>query len=259
MAVRKLLARAGLAPSGTVIAEPACAAAVPVHVAIIMDGNGRWAAARGLPRIAGHRAGAEAVRRTVEAAINAGVSWLTLYAFSSENWRRPAAEVADLTGLLGHYLRHEVSELHAKGVRLRFIGERGRFGRDINAHLVDAEARTAANTRLNLTVALSYGARDEIVAAARRLASDARDGKLDPAAIDESVFSSCLATADMPDPDLLIRTSGEQRLSNFLLWQSAYAEMLFLDVLWPDFNAEHFAAALADYACRERRFGARPT
>jgi len=263
MAVRKLFARAGSAPAGTVVIEatsgvPSVAVVVPLHVAVIMDGNGRWAAARGLPRIAGHRAGAEAVRRTVEAAINAGVSWLTIYAFSSENWRRPASEVADLTGLLGHYLRHEVAELHAKGVRLRFIGERGRFGRDINAYLLDAEALTKANTRLNLTVALSYGARDEIVAAARRLASEARDGTLDPASIDEGMFSACLATADMPDPDLLIRTSGEQRLSNFLLWQSAYAEMLFLDVLWPDFNAEHFAAALADYASRERRFGARP-
>ena len=230
----------------------------PAHVAIIMDGNGRWAAARGLPRIAGHRAGAQAVRRTVEAAIVHNVGWLTLYAFSSENWRRPAAEVIDLTGLLRHYLRSEVAELSAQGVRMRFIGDRTRFDADIQAELVRAERVTAANARLNLVIALSYGARAEIVAAARRVAEAALAGSLDPATLTEDAFSGLLTTAGTPDPDLIVRTSGEQRLSNFLLWQGAYAELVFLDVLWPDFGEAHFAAALDAYARRERRFGARP-
>jgi undecaprenyl diphosphate synthase len=232
--------------------------AVPTHVAIIMDGNGRWAASRRLPRIAGHREGARAVRRAIEAAIQSGVGWLTIYAFSSENWRRPAGEVLDLTGLLRHYLRTEIAELRANGVRLRVIGDRTRFDADIQGDLAAAERDTAGNSKLNLTVALSYGARAEIVAAARAAAEAARDGRLDPAALDEAGFGRWLATAGMPDPDLIIRTSGEQRLSNFLLWQGAYAELMFLDVLWPDFGAEHFAAALVEYAGRERRFGARP-
>ena len=231
---------------------------VPTHVAIIMDGNGRWAASRHLPRVAGHREGARAVRRTIEAAIQSGVSWLTLYAFSSENWRRPLAEVLDLTGLLRQYLRSEIAELRANGVRLRIIGERTRFDRDIQEELATAEQSTAANARLNLTVALSYGSRAEIVAAARAAARAARDGQLDPDALDEAAFAGLLATTAMPDPDLIVRTSGEQRLSNFLLWQGAYAELVFLDVLWPDFGPDHFAAALAAYAARERRFGARP-
>jgi undecaprenyl diphosphate synthase len=231
---------------------------VPAHVAIIMDGNGRWAAARGQPRIAGHREGARAVRRTIEAAMREGVGWLTLYAFSSENWRRPMGEVLDLTGLLRHYLRSEIAELHANGVRLRAIGDRARFDADIRADLERAERQTAANTRLNVTVALSYGARDEIIAAARTAAELVREGRIDPAAIDETLFSTLLYTGDQPDPDLIIRTSGEQRLSNFLLWQSAYAEFVFMDVLWPDFGPSHFAGALAEYARRERRFGARP-
>jgi len=234
------------------------AVGVPRHVAIIMDGNGRWAAARRLPRIAGHREGARAVRRTIEAAIRLGVSWLTIYAFSSENWRRPAGEVLDLTGLLRHYLRTEIAELGANGVRLRFIGDRGRFEDDIQGDLEEAERTTAGNTRLNLTVALSYGARAEIAAAARAMADAARAGVLDPDGTDEAAFAGFLFTAGMPDPDLVIRTSGEQRLSNFLLWQAAYAELVFLDVLWPDFDEAHFAAALNEYARRERRFGARP-
>jgi undecaprenyl diphosphate synthase len=228
------------------------------HVAIIMDGNGRWAASRRMPKIAGHREGARAVRRTIEAAIDNRVQWLTLYAFSSENWRRPAGEVLDLTVLLRQYIRSEIAELKANGVRLRIIGEPGRFDTDIQQDLAQAERDTAANTRLNLIVALSYGARAEIVAAARALAEAARDDRLDPARIDDALFACSLATAGIPDPDLIIRTSGEQRLSNFLLWQAAYAELVFLDVLWPDFGAEHFAAALAEYARRERRFGARP-
>lgn len=233
-------------------------AALPIHVAIIMDGNGRWAASRGLPRVAGHREGARAVRRSIEAAMRQGVRWLTLYAFSSENWRRPAAEIMDLTGLLRHYLRTEIAELRGNGVRLRVIGDRHRFDPDIRTELQVAERSTSANTRLNLTVALSYGGRDEIVAAARSLAEAARAGRLDPAELNETMFARALFTAGMPDPDLVIRTSGEQRLSNFLLWQSAYAELVFQDVLWPDFGPTHFAAALAEYARRERRFGARP-
>jgi undecaprenyl diphosphate synthase len=237
-------------------ADPVSAA--PTHVAIIMDGNGRWAASRHLPRIAGHREGARAVRRTIDVAMRNGISWLTLYAFSSENWRRPAAEVLDLTGLLRQYLRTEIAELRANGVRMRFIGDRNRFDGDIQRDLQAAEYDTQCNSRLNLTVALSYGARAEIVSAARAVAEAARAGTIDPAQLDETVFTSFLSTSGMPDPDMIIRTSGEQRLSNFLLWQSAYAELVFLDVLWPDFTAEHFLAALSDFARRERRFGARP-
>jgi undecaprenyl diphosphate synthase len=230
----------------------------PRHVAIIMDGNGRWAASRHLPRIAGHREGARAVRRTIDSAIRSGVSWLTLYAFSSENWRRPAGEVLDLTGLLRHYLKTEIVELRTNGVRLRFIGDRTRFDADIQRDLIDAARGTEGNTGLNLTIALSYGSRAEIVEAARAAALAVKDGTLDAAALTEATFTGFLSTACMPDPDLIIRTSGERRLSNFLLWQSAYAELVFMDVLWPDFAAEHFAAALSDFARRERRYGARP-
>ncbi len=234
------------------------AALVPSHVAIIMDGNGRWASRRGLPRVAGHRAGVEAVRRTIRATMENGIPWLTLYAFSSENWRRPAAEVTDLTGLLRHFLRNEVNELDSHGVRLRVIGDRSRFDSDIQAELAIAEQRTAGNAKLNLVVALSYGGRAEIVAAAQAAAEAARAGRLDPAALTEAMFSALLSTTGIPDPDLIIRTSGEQRLSNFLLWQSAYAELVFLDVLWPDFAAAHFGEALTEFNRRERRFGARP-
>jgi undecaprenyl diphosphate synthase len=239
-------------PAADVPAEP------PRHVAIIMDGNGRWAAARNLPRVAGHREGARAVKRTVESAMRHGVGWLTIYAFSSENWRRPAGEVLDLTGLLRQYLRTEIAELGQNGVRLRFIGDCSRFDAGIQQDLAGAERETADNTRLNLTVALSYGARAEILAAARAMGEAAKDGRLDPDALTEEGFARFLSTDGIPDPDLIIRTSGEQRLSNFLLWQAAYAELVFLDVLWPDFGEEHFAAAMADYARRERRFGARP-
>jgi len=237
-------------------AQDLATASVPAHVAIIMDGNGRWAASRGLPRVAGHREGAEAVRRTVEAAMRSGVGWLTIYAFSSENWRRPQSEIIDLTGLLRRYLKSEIKELHENGVRLRIIGDRARFDPDIQSDLQEAERLTQGNKRLNLTIALSYGARAEIAAAARAAAAAVKAGELDPSALCEDVFEGFLHTAGTPDPDLVIRTSGEQRLSNFLLWQAAYAE-LFLEVLWPDFNEAHFTAALAEFARRERRFGAR--
>ena len=229
----------------------------PQHVAVIMDGNGRWAHARGLPRVAGHRAGAQAVRRTIEAAVASGVGWLTLYAFSSENWRRPADEVLDLTGLLRHFIRQELAEIAREGVRVRIIGDRARFDAATRAELDRAERATIGNTRLNLNVALSYGARDEIVAAARAAAHAAARGEITLDALDEAGFERFLSTAGMPDPDLVIRTSGEQRLSNFLLWQSAYSELVFLDVLWPDFGAGHFDQALTEFARRERRFGAR--
>ena len=249
------------APTGAARNAPrhatASAHGVPGHVAIIMDGNGRWAKSRGLPRIAGHREGSRAVRRTVEAAIQSGVSWLTIYAFSSENWRRPVGEILDLTGLLRRYLRSEVAELKQSGVRLRFIGDRTRFDTDIQNDLEVAERDTAANSRLNLTIALSYGARAEIAAAARAAIAAVRAGLLKEADLDEEAFAKFLATAGMPDPDLIIRTSGEQRLSNFLLWQVAYAELVFLDVFWPDFDQAHFNAALQEFSRRERRFGAR--
>jgi len=246
--------RPPLAPA----ARPGVTAAVPAHVAIIMDGNGRWAARRHLPRLAGHREGARAVRRTIEAAIEAGVGWLTLYAFSSENWRRPRTEVLDLTGLLRHYLKTEIQELLENGVRLRIIGDRTRFDPDIREGLEQAERDTSHNARLNLTMALSYGGRTELLTAARAAAAAARDGTLDLDSLDEDGFEKFLSTAGMPDPDLIVRTSGEQRLSNFLLWQAAYAELVFQDVYWPDYGAEFFQAALAVYAGRERRFGARP-
>jgi len=239
-------------------APQAGAGAVPPrHVAIIMDGNRRWAHARGLPVALGHRAGADAARRAIEAAIGAGVSWLTLFAFSSENWSRPADEVQELTALLRHYLRAEVKQLNQEGVRLRVIGQRGRFGEETLKAMDSAEAVTAGGLRLNLTVALSYGSRAEILAAARSAAKDAACGALDPETLDEAAFGARLSTAGMPDPDLIIRTSGEQRISNFLLWQAAYAELIFQPVLWPDFAVADFNAALADYASRERRFGAR--
>lgn len=227
---------------------------VPQHVAIIMDGNGRWATMRGLPRVKGHREGASAVRRTVEAAITNGVRYLTLFAFSSENWQRPPSEVKDLTFLLKHYLRSELDELHAQGVQLKVIGERERFGKTLVQELSKAEQKTAENQKLTLVLALSYGGRGEIVAALRRImASGMRAEELN-----EQNFSTFLDTAGIPDPDLVIRTSGEQRISNFLLWQLAYAEIWFTNALWPDFGADDFAKALADYAGRERRFGARP-
>jgi undecaprenyl diphosphate synthase len=228
----------------------------PQHVAIIMDGNGRWAKARGLPRIAGHRRGAEAVRRTVTAASDLGIRYLTLFGFSSENWKRPRDEIHDLMGLLRHYLRGEIAELHRKNVRFRVIGDRARLPADIVTLIDNAEALTRDNGRLDLSIALSYGGRAEIVLAARRIAEAVKAGTLDPGAIDEACFSRHLLTRDIPDPDLLIRTSGEQRISNFLLWQSAYAELVFTGTLWPDFDKADLERAVHDYQGRERRYGA---
>jgi len=231
--------------------------AVPRHVAIIMDGNGRWASQRGLPRAAGHKAGAEAVRRTLQAAADAGVEVLTLYAFSSENWRRSDDEIADLKGLMRYYLERELNRLVKEGVRLRLIGDYRGFGPDMARQLEDAVVKTKGNDRLTLVVALNYGSRKEIAKAAAALARKAVDGETDPQAIDEAAVESELDTAGLPDPDLLIRTSGEVRLSNFLLWQSAYSELLFTPVLWPDFDEHAFAGALEQFAARQRRFGGR--
>lgn len=222
-----------------------------------MDGNGRWAQARGKPVMAGHRAGAEAVRRCVKAAIEGGVSYLTLYAFSSENWGRTAEEVSDLTTLLRFYLRHKVAELHEQNVRLDFIGELTRFDVGLRKEIQRARTLTERNSRLTLVLALSYGARYDILQAARRLASATVQGEIDPDEMTETDFGSFLQTSSFPDPDLIVRTSGERRLSNFLLWESAYSELAFLDVMWPDFNETHFAALMTDYAGRERRFGRR--
>ncbi|MBV8972479.1 MAG: isoprenyl transferase [Sphingomonadaceae bacterium] len=230
---------------------------VPRHVAIIMDGNGRWAKARGLPRAAGHRQGAEAARKVLRAAGEAGVECLTLYAFSSENWRRPEEEINDLMGLLRFYIGQELNTLHREGVRIRVIGDHQAFQPDTARMVDEAIAKTAGNRRMTLAIALNYGARAEIVKAARLLAQRAKEDELTPGEIDEAAFDATLDTADLPPLDLLIRTSGEQRLSNFLLWQAAYAELLFVDTLWPDFDGDALRAALADYAARERRFGGR--
>jgi undecaprenyl diphosphate synthase len=220
-----------------------------------MDGNGRWAKRRGLPRVAGHRRGADSVRAVIEAAVEHGVRHLTLFSFSSENWRRPADEVSDLMGLLRHYLRAELAELHRNGIRMRVVGERDRLAPDIVALIRTGEETTRANTRLELTIALSYGGRAEIVAAARRLAEEVLAGTLQPSDIDEGAFAARLWSADVPDPDLIIRTSGEKRVSNFLLWQCAYTEFVFVDTLWPDFGKQEFADAISEFRRRERRFG----
>ncbi len=229
----------------------------PRHVAIIMDGNGRWAAKRGLPRVAGHRAGAEAVRKTLKAAVKNGIEVLTLYAFSSENWRRSEEEVSDLKGLLGYYLERELDELDREGVRLCLIGDPAPFGPQLVQRLEQAVQKTAHNDRLTLVVALNYGSRAEIAGAARRLAEQVVAGELDPQAIDEARLGAELTTSDWPELDLLVRTSGERRLSNFLLWQAAYTELVFTDTLWPDFDEDALRAALDEYAGRQRRFGGR--
>jgi len=228
----------------------------PRHVAIIMDGNGRWAQAKGLPRTLGHREGAEALRRAVRAAADLGIEYLTVFGFSSENWKRPAAEVTDLMGLLRLYLRREIDEIDRNGVRLRVIGDREKLSADINKLIDAAEQRTAGNRRLCLTVALSYGGRAEIVRAAQTLAAEVARGERSVDSIDEDAVQRSLFTADIPDPDLVIRTSGEKRISNFLLWQCAYAEFVFMDQLWPDFSGADLQSAIAEFSNRKRRYGA---
>jgi len=228
----------------------------PEHVAIIMDGNGRWAEARGLPRTAGHQRGAEAVRRSVEAALQEGVRYLTLFGFSSENWKRPAPEIKDLMGLLRFYLKSEVRKLNREEVRFRVIGNRNRLDEDIVTLIEGAEAATKNNRRLDLIIALSYGSRAEIAAAVQSIAEKVSTGQIIPNEISEQTVSEHLYTSDIPDPDLLIRTSGEQRISNFLLWQLAYAELVFMDKLWPDFSHDDFRDALQEFRLRDRRYGA---
>ena len=227
----------------------------PVHVGIIMDGNGRWAAARGLPRLEGHRRGVEALRAAVGAASDLGVSYLTVYSFSSENWARPIEEVSDLMGLLKHFIRKDLADLHRNGVKVRIIGERDKLASDIRSLLDEAEQLTSRNTGLVLIVAFNYGSRQEIAGAMRRIAQRVRAGEVDADAIGPETVAAHLDTAGLPDPDLIIRTSGEQRLSNFLMWQAAYAEFVFLPCHWPDFDRSAFQAALDAYTSRDRRFG----
>ena len=247
-------------PFAAPVADPVIATAcgaqpLPRHVAIIMDGNGRWAKKRHLPRLAGHRQGIEAVRRVARAARALGIEALTLYAFSSENWRRPEEEVSDLMGLLRLFIRSDLDELVRDNVQLRIIGDYRRFSPDLVELIDHAVARTAVNDGPILVIALNYGAQAEIAAVARRMAERARDGVLDPATIDAALFESELETRDLPPLDLLIRTSGEVRLSNFLLWQAAYAELLFVDTLWPEFDSDTLAQAIAAFGQRQRRFG----
>lgn len=239
-------------------ANPEGAAAGGVrHLAIIMDGNGRWAKRARLPRLAGHRAGVESVRRVVEAAPGLGIEVLTLYAFSSENWKRPAEEVSDLMGLLRHYVRSEIKDLHRNGVRLEFIGNWRALKPDLVTLLEDARVLTAANRKLTLVMALNYGGQDELVRAAQALAGDVAAGRMAAGDIDAAAIEARLDTAEWPAPDVVLRTSGEMRLSNFLLWQSAYAEFVVTETLWPDFDAAALAAVLAEFGTRERRFGGR--
>ena len=228
---------------------------MPRHIAIVMDGNGRWARKRHLPREAGHVAGVSAVRDTVRAAVDLGLENLTLFAFSSENWKRPKTEVGALMGLFRAFFRSDIEELAAKGVRVRIIGHRGRVAGDIQGMIEDAETRTVQNKGLNLTFAFDYGGQEEIANAARELARAAAEGRLDPETITPELFATRLFTSALPEPDLVIRTSGERRLSNFLLWQSAYAELLFIETLWPDFGRDELVKAIESFSARERRFG----
>jgi len=225
------------------------------HVAIIMDGNGRWAKQRGLPRTLGHRAGVNALKRTVEAAPEFGVEWLTVYGFSTENWRRPAHEVSELMGLLKSYVQNDLARLEREGVRVRVIGQRANLSPDIMEVIQRAETRTRYNDRFNLQVAFNYGGRADIAEAARRYAEDVREGRVQNDRLSEEAFGRYLSTAEGPPPDLIIRTSGERRLSNFLLWESAYAELVFQDVLWPDYGPEALGQAIEEFRARERRYG----
>jgi undecaprenyl diphosphate synthase len=229
--------------------------ATPVHVAIIMDGNGRWATARGLPRIMGHRKGADSVRRAIQAASDCGVSYLTLFAFSTENWNRSKDEVGEIMRLLRYYLQSETEELHAKGVKICVVGDRRKFDKETVGLIECAENKTRDNKQLTLVLALSYSGRQEITWAVRAIAKDAVQGALNLDEINEDLVSNYLLTRDIPDPDLIIRTSGEQRISNFLLWQSAYTELVFVDQLWPDFQEKDFHAAIEVFGTRERRYG----
>lgn len=238
--------------SATTAVAPAC---VPVHIGVIMDGNGRWATARNLPRFEGHRRGLEALRRCVRAAREMGIRYLTIYSFSSENWSRPAQEVSELMGLLKRFVRHDLAELHSHNVRVRIIGERTSLAREISLLLDEAENLTRDNTGLTLIVAFNYGARQEIAAAAARLAAEVAAGRLRPEDVTVERIGANLDTAGIPDPDLIVRTSGEQRLSNFLLWQAAYSEFVFLPIHWPDFDQAALQGALDEFARRERRFG----
>jgi undecaprenyl diphosphate synthase len=228
---------------------------VPRHVAVIMDGNGRWAAQRGLPRVEGHRRGVEALRRTVRAAGDLGIDYLTIFSFSSENWSRPPAEVRELMGLLRRFVRNDLADLHKSNVRVRIIGEREDLDPDINRLLQEAEDLTRLNTGLVLVVAFNYGGRQEIARAARRAMAEVVAGRLKPEAITAEMLGGYLDAPDVPDPDLIIRTSGEQRLSNFLMWQAAYSELVFVPIHWPDFDKAALEGAIAEYAKRERRFG----
>ncbi len=227
----------------------------PAHVAIIMDGNGRWAAARGLPRAEGHRRGVEALRRVVRASDELGIRYLTIFSFSSENWSRPASEISDLFGLLRRFIRNDLATLHRDGVRVRVIGERQGLEGDIASLLKEAEDLTRNNTKLTLVVAFNYGSRHEIAMAAQRLAREVAEGKRTAESITAELLDQSLDTAGIPDPDLIIRTSGEQRLSNFLMWQAAYSEFVFVPIHWPDFDKAALEGAIAEYATRERRFG----
>jgi undecaprenyl diphosphate synthase len=228
---------------------------VPRHLAVIMDGNGRWAERRHRPRAFGHRAGARAVNATIDFCLQHGIGALTLFAFSSENWGRPEDEVGALMKLFLNALEREVDELDRRGVRLRFIGERERFSEEILRRMVDAETRTRRNQRLHLTIAASYGGRQDIAFAARRIAREVAAGRLDPEAVDEAMLARFVALPDLPPPDLFIRTGGDQRISNFLLWQLAYTELWFTETLWPDLDAAVLERAMADFAARERRYG----
>ena len=228
------------------------------HIAIIMDGNGRWAKSRRLPKFAGHKKGADAVRSIVETCVDLDIGYLTLYAFSSENWNRPIEEVNDLMRLLKLYLTKEIEELHRKNVRINFIGRRERLSENIINVIEEAEEKTRDNDKLCLTLALNYSGQEEIVNTTKILAKKVKEGSLDIDNIDENTFSENLYTSDMPEPDLIIRTSGEKRLSNFMLWQAAYAEFVFLDVLWPDFTKVELCNAVDEYYKRDRRYGARP-
>jgi undecaprenyl diphosphate synthase len=228
---------------------------MPRHVAIIMDGNGRWAAARGLPRGEGHRRGVEALRKTVRAAGELGICYLTIFSFSAENWSRPAAEIRDLMGLLRRFIRNDLAELHRNGVKVRVIGERRDLEPEILGLLEEAEALTRDNDALTLVVAFNYGARQEIARAAARLAAEVKAGRIEPEAVTADLLGKNLDAPDLPDPDLIIRTSGELRLSNFLLWQAAYSELVFVPTYWPDFDRAALEDAIAEYHRRERRFG----